>query len=261
MSVSVTLAGLMLAVITMGTLPDTVMGIAAVVAVAIISPKVSLRAWLVRIRPFGYFAVITLLFGGLGGDEIAFRLGPVAWGYDALERATIAALRLVALGGAISWVALAVGTSALVSGLWTLNRKVRRWGWDMSPLLVGTAVALRFLPLLHEEAVALRRAWQARGADLLSRGPLGRVQYTVGLIIPILAAALRRAEAYATAMQLRVGTDQVGHTMSGGLGNAFSPVEKDATPNHAATRTRPSELLAVVVAWIPIAFKIVTFAG
>lgn len=265
------LAGLMVAVVTMQTWVEAAVGGGAIAGVALLTVGRKVGAFWARLRPFFLFGLIAVVFGGLGGDDPAISLGPISWGYAALQRAGIAAVRLIVLGAAVSWMTLYIGTTALLGALWGLSRRVKRVGVDLSPVLIGLAVAIRFLPLLQQEAARLRLAWDVRGADLLGRSPIGRTQYAVGLIVPILAAALRRAETFAVAVDLRTGMDKNSGFTSPSLEQALAPSvhgmtesgsfeqsERDGVRVGAPTSMHVGlrEGLILCVAWMPVMVKI-----
>lgn len=158
-----------------------------------------------RLRPFLIFGALAVAFGGMGPGEPTWRLGPLAWSREAGVEAAVAALRLVGLGTVAVWIDLSAGPARLVAHLLSAAGLFRRLGIDLSPLLAGAAVALRFLPLLQVEAVRMRLGWEARGAALLGRGPLARALYARGIAVPLLAATLRRAQHLAEAIETRGG--------------------------------------------------------
>lgn len=194
-----------------------------------------------RLRPFALFAALAIAFGGLGPGEPALRLGPVAWSIQAAAGAALAAARLMGLGAVAVWVNLAVGSGRLTAHLLSAARRLkRRFGIDLEPLFAGIAVALSFLPLLQKEASRLRLAWEARGAGLLGRGPAGRGAYAAGIAVPLMAAALRRAEQLAEAIETRGGT--------AGIPAGYALPRVEGRPTGGA-RLRPA--LGVAAVWLP----------
>ena len=289
--------GLALGAAFMGTWAEAALVALGCTALVGLSPAVHPRALRARLRPFGYFAALTLLFGGIGSGEPLFFLGPLVWSAEALERAALAAVRLLFFGALATWVTLAVGTATLLGSLWRAGAALRRLGVDATPVLVGLAVAVRFLPLLQQEAGRLRLAWRARSAGLFGRGPLAEVRSLLGLVVPILAAALRRAESFAAAVELRAAAAGGGAEASGGedragvagggrggesgdlaaLANAYAPAAQTAAsrrPEGAANRrarTRVGEgrraalaaalslrdAAVVALGWLPLLVRLV----
>ncbi|HTY58156.1 MAG TPA: CbiQ family ECF transporter T component [Bacteroidota bacterium] len=114
--------------------------------------------------------------GLAAGFEQAFRLALVLWG----------ALLLVS-GGALEEYQDAAER-------WT-SRKGR-------PLVAAWTIAIAYLPLLVESARRVRIARRARGEDDRP-GFTGTITHVAGAALPLLAAALRNADALAEAMESR----------------------------------------------------------
>jgi len=191
---------------------------AAGVALLVAFAPVSGRALAFRLRPFAFFAVVTILVGGLGPGDTLARLGPLHWGAESVRAAGIAAARLFLIGAAFSWMSLRIGPARIVTAVWAAGGHLKRRGINVDPLLLAFAVAVRFLPLLQDEAVRLRLGWEARGGSLRARGPAGRLTSAVGLVIPLLAAALRRAEDFANAVQVRTCGESLREPTAPGMG-------------------------------------------
>mgnify|MGYP001363492203 CR=1 FL=1 len=194
-----------------------------------------------RLLPFALFAALAVIFGGLGRGEPALRLGPIVWSFEAAAGAAVGAARLVGLGAVAVWINLAVGSGRLTAHLLSAARRLkRRTGIDLEALFAGAAIALSFLPLLQREAGRLRLAWEARGAGLLGRGPVGRGMYAAGIAVPLMAAALRRAEQLADAIETR-------GTGAGVLAGFSLPASQEP---EGAAGLRPA--LAVAAVWLPL---------
>lgn len=81
--------------------------------------------------------------------------------------------------------------------------------WFRLPAALGfmTTAALRFLPLLIEEGVEVRRARRLRGYRFRVFGRpgdrFGSVRAELGIVLPVIAASLRRAETLAESVTAR----------------------------------------------------------
>ena len=64
-------------------------------------------------------------------------------------------------------------------------------------------IALRFIPLLSEEAAKIMNAQKARGVDFSEGSLIRRAKALVPILIPLFVSAFRRAEELATAMECR----------------------------------------------------------
>lgn len=207
----VIVVGLVAGAATASRWVDALFGVFGSALLLIMAP-VSPRVLAFRMRPFAYFAVVTLLLGGLGPGRTLVAVGPFHWGAESVEAAGIATVRLLLLGIIFSWMSLRVGVARIVAALWHAGRRMKRHGLNLDSLLLAFAVAVRFLPLLQDEAARLKMAWEARGGNLAAQGIVGRVKSAAGLLVPLFAAALRRAEDFANAVEIR--------TRGGGLESA-----------------------------------------
>ena len=93
--------------------------------------------------------------------------------------------------------------SDLVGGIERLLRPLRRIGVPAGEIALMIAMALRFLPLLVEEYDRIRMAQLARGADFAHGGLRRRLRAVASLALPLILAALRRADELAVAMEAR----------------------------------------------------------
>lgn len=204
-----------------------------------------------RMTPFLFLAGLTLLFGGLGPGQRVVAVGPFHWSAEALSGAALAGFRLLLIGGVTVWLGLSLGTTRLLASTLKLGARVKRLGLDVTPILLSLALAVRLLPLLHEEAGRIRLAWRARGAALLGRGPKGLVVSTMGLAVPLIASSLRRAGALADAIQLRFGAD-------GRDGAAlFSAAEGEEAPRLGSIRA----VAAIAIAWSAVFISVDQWVG
>ena len=97
-------------------------------------------------------------------------------------------------------------------------------------------IALRFIPVLLEEADKIMNAQKARGADIESGGVIKRIKALIPVLIPLFVSSFRRATDLAMAMECRC--------YNGGNG-----------------RTRMKQLKFTVVDLIGLIFCIVIFTG
>lgn len=91
----------------------------------------------------------------------------------------------------------------LTAAVERLLAPLTRTGLPVRELAMMMVVAMRFLPILWQEALTIRKAQQARGADFNSGRPWERLSKTVPLLVPLFASAFTRAEELAVAMEAR----------------------------------------------------------
>ena len=65
------------------------------------------------------------------------------------------------------------------------------------------SIALRFIPMLIQEADKIMKAQQARGADFESGNLLRRMKSMIPLLVPLFVGAFRIAQDLAMAMEAR----------------------------------------------------------
>ncbi|MBL9080323.1 MAG: energy-coupling factor transporter transmembrane protein EcfT [Planctomycetales bacterium] len=161
-----------------------VLAVAAILALVIWSTMLS--------QGFFYaFEPRTILF-----TIVPARSGPdpfpgVALSVEGLQYGAIQSLRLIATMLAGLTTSLSTGPQRMLVALSAL--RVPR------PLAFMTATALRFLPLLIEEVALVRQARRYRGY----RFSLAKVPQEVGVLLPVIASALRRAENLAESVTAR----------------------------------------------------------
>ncbi|WP_333871704.1 energy-coupling factor transporter transmembrane component T [Desulforamulus putei] len=91
----------------------------------------------------------------------------------------------------------------LTTALENLLQPFKQFGVPAHELALMMTIALRFIPTLLEEAEAVMKAQQARGGSLRSGSLPQRLQALMGLLVPLLASSIRRADELATAMEAR----------------------------------------------------------
>lgn len=128
--------------------------------------------------------------------------------------AAVMALRLVVLILIVTLFTLSTGAKELTHGSESLLKPLARLGFPAHEFAMVITVALRFLPILAEEAEHLVKAQASRGADF-GRGRMGlfkRVFRMMPLFLPLFLVSLRRGERLALAMEARCYTGGKGRT-------------------------------------------------
>lgn len=90
----------------------------------------------------------------------------------------------------------------LTEGMERLFGFMKRFRVPVHELALMTALALRFVPTIVEEAQRIQRAQISRGANF-SGGILQRVQGLVPMLVPLFVSAFNRADELAVAMESR----------------------------------------------------------
>ncbi|MEQ1507463.1 MAG: energy-coupling factor transporter transmembrane component T [Myxococcota bacterium] len=160
-----------------------------------------------RLRALGAAAVVVAstawtqgLFYADAPRTAVLRLGPVVVWREGLVHGLVQSLRLVAMGLAGGAVALSTPPDRLFAGLVAL-----RVPYGAGFLAV---TALRFVPLVATEWLAVREARARRGRPLFPRGPWGWLTEEMGMLAPLAARTIRRARTLAESLEAR-GFDPV----------------------------------------------------
>ena len=136
--------------------------------------------------------------------------GEVIWQWKFLKLTKEGLLRGVFMG--IRLVLLILGTSMmtytttpnqLTDGLEKLMSPLKVIHFPAHEMAMMMSIALRFIPILTEEADRIRKAQMARGADMESGGLIKRAKAMVPVFIPLIVSAFRRAFDLAMAMEAR----------------------------------------------------------
>ncbi|MDW7711665.1 MAG: energy-coupling factor transporter transmembrane component T [Deferrisomatales bacterium] len=168
--------------------------------------RVPLSLFLRGLRPFVWLFGFTVLLHGLAtpGQELL----ALPWIGAGLTREGLAQ------GGAVSaQLATAVGFSSLLTLttsptdlVWALDRlgsPLRRLGVPVGDFCVTALLAIRFFPILYEEAERLTLALKARGIDPGEGGAMVRARNVLPLLVPLFRQVFHRAETIALAMEMR----------------------------------------------------------
>jgi energy-coupling factor transport system permease protein len=99
----------------------------------------------------------------------------------------------------------------LADGLEWLLTPLKKVGVPTHELAMTTTIALRFIPILIDEADRLRNAQLSRGADF-GGGPIRRVRCLFPLLLPLFVSAFSRADRLAVAMEARCYRGDEGRT-------------------------------------------------
>lgn len=135
--------------------------------------------------------------------------------YISREGADISAkmvLRLVILTSAASLLTFTTTPFALTDGLEKILKPLNYIGVPVSEVALMMLIALRFMPVIVEEAEKLIMIQSARSADFNRGNLLQRTRSYLPLFIPLFAGVARRGDAMATAMEARCYQGSAGRT-------------------------------------------------
>lgn len=113
------------------------------------------------------------------------------------------AIRLIFLVLGTSIMTLTTTPNMLTSGMETGLKPLQKMGVPIHEVAMMMSIALRFIPILTEEAEKIMKAQKARGADFEEGGLIAKAKNMVPLLVPLFVAAFRRATDLAMAMEAR----------------------------------------------------------
>lgn len=147
---------------------------------------------------------VSALFGALFTPGTPW----IQWGELTVSREGLAlggeiVARFVLLIAQASLLTYTTSPISLLDGIASLLGPFRRLGVPSHELAMMMSIALRFLPIMVEEAQKIMMAQTARGADFASGNPWQRGRAFLPLIVPLLRSAWRRAEELSFAMDAR----------------------------------------------------------
>lgn len=170
------------------------------------------RLFMRNLRAFLWLFVITIVLHALSPGlhaeaQSANNSGIISWWGISISwmGALIGlkyALRLALLIIVTGILSLTTVPTDLTDGLERLLRPLQNWRVPVHELAFITTLALRFVPVIMDEAERIQRAQLSRGADF-SGSLLRRVQSLLPLLVPLFVATFHRADDLAIAMEAR----------------------------------------------------------
>ena len=177
----------------------------AFLTVATLLSRLPVRMVLANLRVFVWLFTFTFgLHAFLTPGTALWTLPLTAWTVSAegLRMGSFFCFRLATVVVSAALMTLATSPMQLTNGLERLFTPARRIGMPVAELALMISIALRFIPVLVDEAERLRKAQVARGAEF-SGHPLRRARSLLPLLVPLFVSAFERADRLAIAMESR----------------------------------------------------------
>ncbi|NWF95684.1 MAG: energy-coupling factor transporter transmembrane protein EcfT, partial [Candidatus Thorarchaeota archaeon] len=152
--------------------------------VPLIAAAKSLKRWVRSMRGLSVLLVFILVFNSL--------FSPVA---HPISYSIALSIRLVALMTAFSLFFLTVHPDQLSQALIQMHVRFE--------FAFALSMAMRYVPTLGQEALAIMDAQRARGVELDKGNLVRRVRNTVPIIVPLIVVSIRRALSIAESMESR----------------------------------------------------------
>lgn len=161
------------------------------------------------LKPVLFLLCFTALY------SVFFTKGDVAfewkmlWGHtvtvtwQGLKKGLFMVLRLVYLVLGSSLLTYTTTPNKLTDGIESLLKPLNRIRVPVHDVAMMMSLALRFIPILLEEANRIIKAQSARGADFEEGNIIVRIRAMVSILVPLLVSSTRRAYDLALAMEAR----------------------------------------------------------
>ena len=174
-------------------------------ALVIYLAKLPLGSVLSNLRAFVWlltftFGLHTFLTPGTTVWELPFIQANAT--IEGLQKGGFFSLRLCTMVVASALLTLTTAPMEITAGLEKLFSPFRYIRVPVAELALVISIALRFIPILFEEAENLRKAQLSRGADF-GGNPIQRAKNLLPLLVPLFISAFDRADRLALAMESR----------------------------------------------------------
>lgn len=178
--------------------------VTAVLAGLMFLSRVPLPYLIKSMRPILFILVITVIF------NLLLTPGTIVWKFwifqitkEGIRVAIQMALRLSYLVMGSSLMTLTTTPNALTDAMERLFAFLKVVKVPVHEISMMMSIALRFIPILMEEADKIKKAQMARGADFESGSFIRRMKAMIPLLVPLFVSAFRRANDLAMAMEAR----------------------------------------------------------
>ena len=179
--------------------------VAAYIILAALLAHLPLKLLLKGIKPLRIILIFTFLLNLFfnAGETVLVEVWKIRITLEGLLTAIRFSMRLVFLVSGASLLTLTTPPVVLTDGMERLLSPLRKIGFPAHELAMMMSIALRFIPVLLEEADKIMKAQMARGADFESGNLIQRAKSMAPLLVPLFVSAFRRAGDLAMAMEAR----------------------------------------------------------
>jgi len=177
----------------------------AALLTALLTSGVSWATVARNLRPLLILVIITFVYHIIftaRDTRTVFTVFGFAFTEGGLQKAAFFSLRLLLFVAIAFLVTLTSSPSELSEALTKLLRPLEKLRVPVSDLGLILFIAIRFIPILYGEFMAIRNAQTIRGVSFTG-GWISRLRQSTSILIPVLLAALNRADELALAMEAR----------------------------------------------------------
>lgn len=179
--------------------------IATVFLVSVIAiSKVPFSYVIKGMRPILFLLVFTSMFHLFGTDGdvvIQWRFIHISW--QGIQKAIFLSMRLIYLIFGSSMLTYTTTPNQLTDAIEKMLHPLNKIKIPVHEFAMMMSLALRFIPILLEEANRIINAQSARGANFDEGSFVTRMRAMVSILVPLLVSATRRAYDLANAMEAR----------------------------------------------------------
>ncbi len=165
---------------------------------------VPVKLYVKGVKSIMFLLVLSVIFTILftKGNNI-FAWGIFSISYEGLRQSLVIIVRLTYLVIGSSVLTLTTKTNDLTDGIERAFRLLNKIKIPVHDIAMMMGIAIRFIPILAEEADKIMKAQMVRGADFNEGGIIKKAKGIIPLIIPLIVSAINRALELATAMETR----------------------------------------------------------
>ncbi|MCH5252224.1 MAG: energy-coupling factor transporter transmembrane protein EcfT [Lachnospiraceae bacterium] len=156
------------------------------------------------LKPILFLLAFTAFFNifWTNGD-VLFHWKFITITWQGLRKGAFMAMRLIYLILGSSMLTYTTSPNQLTDAIETLLKPLEKIRVPVHDFAMMMSLALRFIPILMDEANRIINAQSARGADFEEGNLLQRMRAMVSILVPLLVSATRRAYDLALAMESR----------------------------------------------------------
>jgi energy-coupling factor transport system permease protein len=158
-----------------------------------------------NLRSFVWLFLVTFILHILfasGEASGLLSLGFIQVTYQGVMNGIIYSWRLAIFIFCAAFLSLTTQAVELTDATFKFFSPLKRLKFPIEELSLITMISLRFIPLLLEEALNLKKAQLSRGASF-DGGLIKRVKKTLPLLVPLFVSSFRKAEELALALDAR----------------------------------------------------------
>lgn len=148
-----------------------------------------------------FFTAVFNIFGTPGDIAVHWKFITITW--QGLRKGIFMSMRLIYLIIGSSMLTYTTTPNKLTDGLETMLKPLEKIHVPVHDFAMMMSLALRFIPILLDEANRIMDAQSARGADFEEGSLWKRLRAMLSILVPLFISAIRRAYDLAMAMEAR----------------------------------------------------------